>query len=277
MMRGPQPSTLPLALLCLSLVLPTACEDPDFSPVEEVLGTAIPTAFAATAAMAAVSEGGFPCVGGGVGCATFPCFQEFIVVMGEECAFPLGDNADGQVGIEGTWTGPDQATLAAVFADLQVDGRSLVILEMALMNASRHGDEITVAYVEEDVLALSEGDDGESRAEVKQSAWTVNVATNGTPGDTADDVLTISGSKQQVVGEAITQVAVANAVMAPSCRKNPVEGTATIQDVEGVAPDSLTLLFHEECDGKVDLLVSAGLSSAASSGQPADIHLLADP
>jgi hypothetical protein len=251
------------------------CEEPDLSPVEGVLGTAIPTAFAATAAMAAVSDSGFPCVGGGATCDAFPCVLDFLVVMGEECAFPLGEHAEGQVGITGTWTGPDQATLGAAFGDLRVDGKSVVVLEMALMNATRTDDEILVAYAEEDVVAISGDEDPE--VSVNQSAWTVNVTLNGTPNDTSDDTLEISGSKQQVDagdGESIKQIAVAKATMKPECRKNPVDGTASINDVEGIAPESMTLLFHEECDGKVDLLVSAGVESAASSGQPADLNLL---
>ena len=85
-----------------------------------------------------------------------------------------------------------------------------------------------------------------------QSSWTVEVDGAATPEDPSDDIFTISGVDQGVSTQ-VSQISASGVVIDPSCRKNPIAGTATVQKVSGFSIVNATVRFHQACDGKADV------------------------
>jgi hypothetical protein len=119
---------------------------------------------------------------------------------------------------------------------------------------------ITIAYVGQSVSV------GGSQTLAAQSAWAVNVDTRGTA-DPSDDVYTVNGSQQGAGSTGEGQVAVTGAVLDPSCRRNPIAGSATVQQVGtggglgAIQEDYVT--FHSACDGNADVVGTLGKTSVA--------------
>jgi len=85
-----------------------------------------------------------------------------------------------------------------------------------------------------------------------QSSWTVDVDEGMTPGDSSDDVYTITGADQGVSSQ-VSQISASSIVVKPGCRLNPVGGSATIQKVSATSIVQSRISFHEACDGKADV------------------------
>ena len=244
--------------------LEEATSPPDVRSIEEVMGTAVPLAYVATVAKAAFDGEDVDCVSFAVDCADPPCTGVVNIEVSPACPLPLVPNASGQITVVAMGAATEIALMSAVFSEVDVGARKLMIRSVDSFIVSRDGSELRVAYVDQDVRLSSP-----RNVEVQQSEWVILVNTADTPGDAADDRLTLHGGRQQVEGARVVQTALAQVVMDSSCRRNPLDGVATIEITDGDRPGAsevTTLTFHPSCDGRADVLVSVG-TSVASSGR----------
>jgi hypothetical protein len=179
-------------------------------------------------------------------CPTFPCNNGAVTIdYGSGCPLPLGGAATGQVNVSGSWMSAMSATLSDTFVGVMAGNKSDVVVNAKNLTVSRSGQIITVSYNLQDVNVASGVEN------FGQSSWTVTVDIGTTPGDPSDDKYTITGGNQGV-STGISQLSVSNVMVDPSCQKNPVSGTATVQNVSAFNLEDDVLTFHSTCDGKAD-------------------------
>src|SRR5262249_47037326 len=145
--------------------------------------------------------------------------------MGSGCPLPLGGEASGTVHVTGSWSSADSATQSADFVDVKAGTKSDVVVNASNLTVSRSTNQVSVRYTWQDVSVQN----GVSTLS-SQSSWTVNVDGAGTPDDPFDDIYNIDGTDQGVSSQ-VTQVSASGVIVNPSCRKNPIGGSATIQKV----------------------------------------------
>lgn len=257
-----------LSLVASAVVVASACEPLDVTPVTGVLRASAQLALAGSAAMTSIRGEGPPCVSMEPACTAAPCAARVTVELGDACPLALGEG-EGAVILDGSWADEDTGTftpdLGAVIA-ADDDGVSLGIGAIVL---TRTDDRVRVTFATQGA-AVEEGEEGDAEREpsATQDAYTVEVDLAGTPSDPSDDALELSGGGQSVDGSAITQVALVTTRTDPACRRNPVEGTATFGEVgdEGVA--NTTLSFHASCDGEAEVLTSTSSPGSIGSGVP---------
>lgn len=230
---------------------PLSCEV-NVGPVEEILGTAVPLAYAATLAMAAMAGNDMPCVAVTMSCATPPCSGSVTVTLDDNCVLPLGSVGNGTIIVSGNWTSDSEAVLTAVYQGVTIGGEDLFVRQGAFA-ALAEGDTITMTYADQDVQVTSSTD-----ASIAQSAWTVSVATAGTLADTDDDVMVITGAREYVSTSGIGDVVLTGVEMHASCPANPTDGTAMVYEV-GTSSPATVLSFHSTCDGEADVDVTTCL------------------
>lgn len=243
-------------------------DQPDIIPAEQVIGTALPLGFAGAAAMAAASGNQIAGVDVDSAFTTFPCTRQVTIHVGDSCPLPLGDSAAGVVVIVGIWQSPTQASLSCTFTNVSVGGRKLVVAGVSTCVVQSSGNHVTITYVDQNVNVSS----GE-QVNASQSAWSIDVDTRGTLTDVTDDMATISGARQVVQGASVQQVTLSGVVMDAQCRKNPIDGSATVSNT-GIGSISTTIVsFHSACDGKADVQMSVG-TGQSGSGSTIAIDLL---
>lgn len=189
-------------------------------------------------------------------CASYPCTNGAVTIaLGPGCVLPLGGMATGSVTVSGNWSTADQATLSQTFVNTQVAsaGKALAVANVTQINASRTGNVVTVKYAGANAAA---GASGNAIAVGASSNWTVAVDNNGTP-DPNDDKLTIDASSTNASAFGGARVAtVSSAVLDPSCRQNPISGSADITQVSGgivPVPTITKIKFHAACDSQAEV------------------------
>lgn len=249
------------------LVLAGCYQEPEVrvtaQPVEEILETSVGAAYAVQEALAALegtSPGIAPCVRVADGCTNAGCDIDVELDVGPDCPIPMSPDGTGVLVVTGVWTDDDTAVIGAAYGDLRVADELWFVQEIGTMVVTRtSGDELIIAYAQQDV-AIRSGVEASS-ARLKQHAWVVNVASDGT--------LTVSGGVQEanagVESAGVKQVALAAAEMQPTCPRNPTNGIATMQfahaDGADAATSTTTLSFHPECDGRADVIASVGVGA----------------
>jgi len=189
------------------------------------------------------------------------------------------------VTVTGALVGEDTGLFAAVFSDVEVGSRHLVLREVrafivtrftdSVLGEPRNEEGIKVLFYDADLeLARDDGVD------VAQSQWIVDVATRGTPGDPSDDRMSVTGASQEAGSGAeranAKQTAMIMVEMEATCLRNPVRGYAMIEAVNTseVMDNGITMLgFHPTCDGEANILLSIGASSL-STGTTVRLNLL---
>ncbi len=281
--------TASILSLVVALGVLGACDElflkPDVGSIERALGAAVPIAHVGTLAMAAFRGEATRCVDFATNCADPPCGGIVNVRVDEDCPLPLADGGQGMVTVTGALVSADTGLFAAVFSDIAVGSRRLVLREVrafivtgftdAAFGQPRNEEGIKVLFYDADLDFVR--DDG---VQVAQSQWLVDVATRGTPGDPRDDRMSITGASQEAgTGQSranAKQTAMIMVEMDASCLRNPVRGYAMIEAVNTseVMDNGITMLgFHPACDGEADILLSVG-SSSLSTGTSVRLDLL---
>jgi hypothetical protein len=229
----------------------------DLSSVTTALVAASSIGHAASLTVGSMASGGVACAGHTPACTTYPCSASTSVTLGPQCPLPLGGVGSGTIVVASVWSAEGQGTLNETFVgDGVADGKiALTQAEGVTVKDPTMGNMITIAYVGQSVNV------GNGSTLAAQSAWAVNVDTKGTP-DPSDDVYTVNGSQQGAGSTAEGQIAVTGAVLDPSCRRNPVAGMATMQQVgTGGGLGSIQenyVSFHTACDGNADVIGTLG-------------------
>lgn len=189
-------------------------------------------------------------------CTNYPCSNGAVnITLGSGCPLPLGGTASGTVTVTGNWSTADQATLTQTYANTSVGdqgNKALAVAKVTSVTAKRSGNTYTISYAGANATA---GANGSAVAVGGSSSWDVTVDTKGTP-DPADDTMTVdatsAGGGAGVLGSARVAT-LKGAVLDPSCRLNPVAGTADITEVSGLIPTITKIQFHAACDGKAEV------------------------
>ncbi len=243
--------------LLVSTVVCAGCfgsSDADLSPIEAALvaGSSIGHSASMTAA---AMDAPVACVNVTQPCgAAFPCDGVASVTLGDACPLPLGGVGSGEVAVSGSWAASDDATLGMMFGIGVADGKISVSEAIGVKVSAQTGHQL-VAYIGQDVSVTN----GATLA--AQSSWTVDVDEKMTPSDPSDDVYTIDGGQQGVSaggGADVAQVTLTSVVLDPSCRTNPVSGTAVIQEVGTSSLEEVLVTFHGACDGKANVKGTLG-------------------
>jgi hypothetical protein len=236
---------------CLSFLVAVGCGGSDLQSLEVAMGAAAAIGQSAVLANGAVN-GTVTCATVNPACTSFPCETTVTVALGSGCPVPLGGEGSGTVTVSGTWQSADQATVTSEFAGARVGARNLVVAQTRNFTVQRSGDNVTASYTGQNVQVRG------AVALAAQSSWTVVVNTAGTPDDPADDTYTINGVQQSAGGTSVSQLNVRSAVLNPTCRRNPVSGEATIQQVSGVRVRQEQVEFQSTCDGTAQLTTTTG-------------------
>jgi hypothetical protein len=239
---------------CLSFLVAVGCGGQStVQSLEVAMGAVAAIGQSAVLANGAVNTTGtVTCAAVSPACTSFPCTTTVTVTLGSGCPVPLGGEGSGTVTVSGTWQSADQATVTSEFAGARVGTRNLVVAQTRNFSVERSGDTVTASYIGQNVAVRG------AVALAAQSSWAVAVNTAGTPDDPADDTYTINGVQQSAGGASVSQLNVRDAVLSPSCRRNPVSGRATIQQVSGVRVRQETVEFQSNCDGTAQLTTTLG-------------------
>jgi hypothetical protein len=180
-------------------------------------------------------------------CAAYPCNGEVVITLGSGCPLPIGGEATGTINVSGSWSSETSSTMSSTFVNVKAGTQSQTVADASNLTVTRSSDGVQVRYTWQNVNV-------ESGVQTlgAQSVWTTDVDFAGTPEDPADDIYTITGADQAASAN-ISQVSASGVVIDPSCRKNPIDGTATVQKVSGISIYQATIRFHAACDGKADV------------------------
>jgi hypothetical protein len=236
-----------------------ACVKPDpaeiVRPLETTLGAAVPAAYFAAVAMAALDGRPSPCANVVTPAGSGGSLR-VEVSLGPGCPPMYGADERGTVVVTGAWT-PEVATFVMDFTGVSEGGHPMIVVGIGAMTVTRRdATHLLVAYGEEDIRVET---GSATSAGIKQIAWVVDVDTAGTD-DPSDDALAISGGDQILLAATgataeadVTQVAVGNAVFKSGCRKNPSSGVAAVQRAGTRGGGWVLFLFHDACDGTADV------------------------
>jgi hypothetical protein len=242
-----------IIILCVCImnlcVCITGCSpsSTDIKPLQSGLAAAVSLGQSSTLAMEAMVSTAV-CASVTSGCSSYPCTSGAVTVTyGSGCPLPLGGEASGTVQVSGSWQSDSSATLADTFVGVQAGKRSTVVVNASNLTVTRAMNDVSLRYTWQNVNVQS-GIETLSA----QSSWTVDVDLGMTPDDPSDDTYTIAGTDQGVSGQ-VSQISANGVVVKPSCRLNPVAGSATIQKVSTVTIVQATVNFHSVCDGRAEV------------------------
>jgi hypothetical protein len=219
----------------------------NLATLESGIAASVSLGHGSSIAMAKMANTNTACASVRAACAGYPCDGEVVITLGSGCPLPLGGEATGTIEVSGSWSSEDSATLSNTFIDVKAGTQTQAVVDASNLTVTRGTDSVQVRYTWQNVNVES----GVSTLGA-QSLWTTEVDLSGTPDDPADDVYTITGADQSASIN-VSQISASNVVIDPSCRKNPIAGSATIQKVSGVSIYQATIRFHEACDGKADV------------------------
>ncbi|MBD3391859.1 MAG: hypothetical protein GF418_07365 [Chitinivibrionales bacterium] len=273
-------------------------EDPDLTPVRKVLLTGLPLGYACAIAMWTVQGDTVPGATISGDCSTFPC--NAVVTIDVDCTgiVPPGIGEDQSIVVAGLWSDTNQAFLSVFPVGIEPASGSFSLTNVFTVPVMVESSIVRVVYASEDVNPGSDTvlnvslTDSQKQAEltrletrppadtsvvVEQEAWIVDVDAKGTAGVLSDDVITVMGGGQFVeVGAEkayILQVTVLFVQTEMSCMKNPFDGLVmsrntgvTESEMIGTKPliGTVLFVFHEECDGRVDVPLATGVYVTAS-------------
>lgn len=230
------------------MTLCVGCIQQQVTPVEVALGSAGPMAHSASCAMAAVAYDVIECAQVIQECTGFPCDTEVEIEVSEDCPLPMAEDADGTVVVSGSWSSDGVATLGASFAEIDVDGRNLAVIEAGAISVTYNGDSTSIDYSDANIVLSDTRDPF-----VGASAWHIDVDHDGTPTDPTDDIYTLDGASVVLVDNKNKDVILSDVVIDPDCPRNPIRGDGTMISISGARIETYDLEFHETCDGTMDV------------------------
>jgi len=288
--RTPFASALSVIAAVSALGSSGCVEPPRVEGINVALGTLLALGHAATLASAAVDGDVAPCVDfDGVCPDTGDCAAALSIDLAGGCAFPLDGEGSGALVVDGVFSGGTSG-FVLTSSEARVDGRRLWAPSVTPAIVERSSDGLRVIYVMQGPDDVFEGgpptsvDDLELQTadgtETSQKAFVIDIDVGGTPGDPSDDVWSIDGGGQKAGTNeggsrlsqsraSVQQVALADVVVdVGACRKNPIGGTAVLNEVDDLESGAEIFAFHPECDGRIDLAVgvSAGAVSTVVGG-----------
>lgn len=262
----------PLVTVAFAIVVASGCRPIDVTPVTAVLDASVALGLAGSIAMTAIAGEGPDCVTLTPECTAAPCAARVEVAVSEACPLALGASGGGTVILDGSWADENTGTFTPDLTSMVGIEDGAVQLTLGAVVLTRDEDDVTVVFAEQGVEA---DDSGDADADVDQQGWLVTAHLGGTPGDPTDDILELSGAGQSAAARsgsedsaAVRQLAIALTRTDPTCRQNPVSGSATVSDVGDASGEETSLLFHEECDGEADVLVSSADPTKIGSSVP---------
>jgi hypothetical protein len=224
-------------------------EDPedriDIEQLEDAIATAASVAYAGALAFPAMIGEDISCTTISESCASYPCPVSLTLQVGNACPFPIGTAPDGTVDVTGELDSDTTGTLSASFESIDIDGGESVVVNVSDFDISYASNLFTIAYSDA-LVNLTQG----SPYTVNASDWDVTIDTKGTLADNSDDIITISGDRDSVVGLNVYKLQLTDVTFTPNCTRNPTAGSVVFQ--HGAA--TYEFGFHSQCDGKLDII-----------------------
>lgn len=237
------------------LVFAGACGNKEtINEVQYGITTAALVAQTASISMEAIKSGSSVCATVKTGCTTYSCNGAVTINLGAACPLPLGGEASGSVEVTGSWSAADSATLSQTYTNARVTAsdKAVAVASVTQLKATRSANTVSVKYTAANANA---GATGSAAAIGGSATWDVVVDTMGN-NNPADDRLTVdvsSTSASAGIGASARVVKVRGAVIDPSCRLNPIAGSADITEVSGFIPKIINIKFHAACDGMAEV------------------------
>jgi len=249
MMKFGYALALSLCAACGNSAQQTAIDEVQFG-----LTTASAVGLSASLAMDAMKGTASACAQVKTACTTYPCQTGAVTItLGGGCPLPLGGKATGTVTVTGNWQSADSATLTQTFVNSQVEAagnKALAVANVTQISASRTASTLTIRYTGTNATA---GASGSAVAIGAANTWTVAVDSKGTA-DPSDDVTTVDATSASAGGLGnVRTSSIKDAVLSPTCRQNPISGSANITAVSSLIPTIIDIKFHSACDGTAEV------------------------
>jgi len=279
--------------------------DPDTEALSGTIHSAVLTGYAASVAMAVMNGQSFANVTfASRSNPGFPCTTLMEMETNGITTPSFLTGRTGSITIAGLWADASTVILTLIFTDYHTDEEifDLVGLEtipvildgndlhvaLAHMDIQLNPDQqsllqinLTTLEIESELLRLDAPRPADIYVAVTQDAYFVDVHTNGTSDNPADDSYTLTGGGQLIEATQhtaeIVQQAMVEVEVSPECSENPVGGMALVK-VTGVEsegfPELGTALLEcrPACDGEANVFAATGMY-AGSNGQKVPFKL----
>ena len=260
---------------------------PNAEPIQALMRTAVPLAYAASVAMAAAHDAAPSNATTNNTCSDYPCVALVTIDLDAQ-SLPVALPAYGDILVAGVWQSERQAILTVSFVDMTAGSTNHSVHTVSTVPATGTADGVSIVYASVDIniesgpVLFINPSLGEVQAELDRldiqpsnnpsvsvgtDAWLIHADHAATPDDFADDRYTLSGGGQYLDASAayaaVLQLGAANVEIGPACAANPVNGLAVLQQVnasqQSVVLGSAMLQFDTVCDGTADVIFALGV------------------
>lgn len=278
---------------------------PTVAPIESVVKTAVPLAYAASISMDSVNGTVFGNVSRSNTCSSYPCAASLVITV-EPDSLPVtlsGISDNGEILVVGLFSSATQAIMTVVFDDIDAGNDFLSVRKISTIPVTRLNNITTLTYSNididistdpEDAISLNDTEiqneydrldqdiDTGPEVNVTLDAWIVEADTRGTTSDVSDDEFRVVGGGQYFeVGPddvSVLQMGVINMVVTPDCALNPTSGLSVLQEVRVSTGDRSTwpvlgqalIEFESDCTGSAHVILGTG-SFLLASGDDIDL------
>ena len=199
------------------------------------------------------------------------------------------NNHTGDILIAGLWNG-NSGVMSIIFADIDLLSSDFKFYGLYTVPVFKDPDgRIQALFAEQDII-IGEGSDtlmnlsmskprfdtevdrlnaphpNDVFAAIAQKVWFISIDRKGTTADPYDDRYKVNGGGQVLEARSTSGGMLYHALINTEfshgiCSQNPLQGTAFIQNLKvGSITDlgNITFKFHDNCDGKADVVVSTG-------------------
>lgn len=272
-------------------------KDPDPEPLIETIHAATLTGYAVSAAMGKMS-GANPSDETYYERSTsnFPCVTKLILSMEDDYGYPFLDHKASHITVVGLWSDANTAIFSLLYTDYNSATQTISFLGIQTVPAIRDGNNIEILLATQDIrlnpdqnalftlnlstfefeselLKLDLPRPNDVYVAVEQSAYFIDVNTNGTLGIESDDRYTLCGGGQLLEVQnnetEVEQQAMIDVRINPSCNLCPISGNSILRviDIEDHSlPELGTTVFefNDDCDAEAHVYVATGIFAGAN-------------
>jgi hypothetical protein len=272
-------------------------KDPEPDPLVETIHAATLTGYAISAAMGKM-DGAQPSDATDYqrNIEGFPCVTQMTLSMEDDYGYPFLDNKASHITVVGLWSDPNTAIFSLLFTNYSSATQTISFLGIQTVPAIRDGNNIEILLATQDVrlnpdqdalfslnlntfeftselLKLDLPRPNDVYVAVEQSAYFIDVNTNGTLGIQSDDRYIICGGGQLIEVQnnstEIVQQAMIDVRINPVCNLCPISGNSILRviDVEDHSlPELGTAVFefNDDCEADAHIYVATGIYAGAN-------------
>ncbi len=234
----------------------------------------------------------------------FPCVTTLVLNMEDDYGYPFLDNKASYITVVGLWSDANTAIFSLLYANYNSSTQVISFLGIQTVPAFRDGNNIEILLATQDIrfnpdqtslfslnlstlefeselLKLDVPRPPNVYIAVEQSAYFIDVNTNGTPGIQSDDRYNLCGGGQLITVETgsteVIQQAMIDVRITPECNISPVSGNSILRVIDIEDHDlpelgTVRFEFNDDCDGDAHVFLSTGIYTGAN-GKNISFHL----